>query len=95
MSHANNRDRYISFDGLECDTNATRVVDTIRDYIGDPAHAGKWTDYFTKKLAEKKRLGVDDLFFVGSQVNTIYLFLDEIGDQATHELLYQVEQECC
>lgn len=89
------RDRYITFDGLDCDANATKIVDTIRRYIDAPEHAGQWSDYFNKKLEEKRRLGVDDLFFVGSQVNTIYLFLEEIDDRQTHELLYQVEQECC
>ena len=95
MPAPDNRDRYITFEGLDCDANASRIVTTIRHAIDSATLPGNWMDYFSKKLQEKERLGVDDLFFVGSQVNTIYALLDEIDDQETHELLYQVEQECC
>lgn len=95
MSAPHSRDRYITFEGLDCDANASRIVTTIRQAIDSDALPDKWTDYFSKKLQEKERLGVDDLFFIGSQVNTIYALLEEIDDQETHELLYQVEQECC
>ncbi|MEJ2407195.1 MAG: N(2)-fixation sustaining protein CowN [Candidatus Thiodiazotropha sp.] len=95
MTTATPRDRYVSFDGLECDDNATQIVDTIRRYIAIPDKAGQWADYFSSKLNEKERLQVDDLFFVGSQMNNIYALFEELGDDAAHELLYQVEQECC
>jgi len=95
MTTTSPRDRYISFDGLECDTNATKLVETIRQYIASATPAQQWADYFTSKLEEKKRLGVDDLFFVGSQLNNLYAFFEELNDEPSRELLYQVEQECC
>lgn len=89
------RDRYISFEGLDCDTNASKIVETLRHYISSPDKATQWANYFDAKLVEKQRLGVDDLFFVGSQLNNIYAFFEEVNDSDGHDLLYQVEQECC
>jgi hypothetical protein len=89
------RDRYVTFEGLDCDRNATRLMAIVRQHIGDPAKAGQWGRYFSSKLVEQQRLGVDDLFFVGSQMNNLFAFFEECGDEASAELLYQVEQECC
>ena len=90
-----NRDRYITFDGLDCDTNATTIVAVIKQHIDDGDGAQPWRDYFYKKFIEQERLGVDDLFFVGSQMNNLFAYLDDCGDTQNHALLYQVEQECC
>ncbi len=89
------RDRYISFEGLECDENAIKIVDTIRHYMNRVDEQDRWYRYFEMKFGEQRRMGVDDLFFVGSQMNALYDFFAEIADEATAELLYQVEQECC
>ncbi len=95
MSTETIRDRYVTFDGLDCNGNASRVVDTIRHYITNPGGSTQWAEYFQAKLIEKQRLAVDDLFFVGSQLNNIYAMFEELNDKSAHELLYQVEQECC
>jgi hypothetical protein len=89
------RDRYVSFDGLECDRNASEIIATIRRYMALPDGGGKWGKYFTNKFAEQRQMGTDELFFVGSQMNNLYAFFEEIGDEVAMELLYQVEQECC
>lgn len=89
------RDRYITFTGLDCDTNASKLVDIIRHYIQNRDGSEQWASYFEGKLQEKERLHVDDLFFIGSQMNNVYAFFDELGDTEAHDLLYQVEQECC
>ncbi len=86
------KDRYISFDGLDCDANASKVIALIEHHISQP---GRWADYFNAKFSEQKRLAVDDLFFVGSQMNNIYDFFTERVDEEGLALLYQVEQECC
>lgn len=91
----NTRDRYVTFEGLDCDGNAAKVVEAIRNHIVDPAAAGKWSEYFHAKFGEQERLGVDDLFFVGSQMNNLFTFFEELGDKESLDLLYQVEQECC
>ena len=95
MNDTSARDRYVTFEGLDCDQNATKLVDIIRHYIQNPGGADQWARYFEGKLLEKERLHVDDLFFIGSQLNNVYAFFDEVDDAAAHELLYQVEQECC
>lgn len=92
------RDRYVTFDGLNCDSNASLLVATIRRHITDPGkveRVGKWVDYFNTKFTEQQRLNVDDLFFVGSQMNNLFDFFAECDDSESLELLYQVEQECC
>ena len=89
------RDRYISFDGLQCDENANQIVSTIRDYLDKVDKEDKWRRYFEMKFTEQQRMGVDDLFFVGSQMNALYDFFSAIEEKAGAELLYRVEQECC
>lgn len=89
------RDRYVTFADLDCDANATAVIEIIHQHLADPAGAGQWGEYFSAKLIEQQRLGVNDLFFVGSQMNNLLDFLEERRDEAGAELLYQVEQECC
>ena len=89
------RDRYISFDGLQCDENANQIVSTIRDYMGKVDKEDKWRRYFEMKFDEQQRMGVDDLFFVGSQMNALYDFFSASEEKTGAELLYRVEQECC
>lgn len=95
MSVTSPRDRYVTFDGLDCDTNARKVVDYIRRYIDEFSGKSPWADYFQSKLQENQRLGLDELFFVGSQMNNIYSFFADVGNEEINALLYQVEQECC
>jgi len=95
MSDKNARDRYITFSGLDCDKNASKLVDIIRHHVDNSAGAEQWSGYFQNKLQEKVRLDVDDLFFIGSQLNNVYAFFDEVDDAEANALLYQVEQECC
>lgn len=95
MNDTSVRDRYITFDGLDCDQNASKLVELIRHYIQNSGGAEHWARYFEGKLQEKERLHVDDLFFIGSQMNNVYAFFDELDDAEAHCLLYQVEQECC
>jgi hypothetical protein len=89
------RDRYVTFDGLNCDSNATLLIAAIHRHISTPGKAGRWGDYFTTKFTEQQRLGVDDLFFIGSQMNNLFEFFAACEDPEALALLYQVEQECC
>lgn len=88
-------DRYVSFEGIECDACARRLVAHIRDCIEDVGRPSPWQSYFQVKLAEVARRGQDELYFVGSQVNAIReLFAhDEHGEAL--ELLDWIEEECC
>lgn len=89
------RDRYLTFAGLDCDRNATEIVALIHRHIADPAKVGPWAAYFTRKFDEQKRMGTDDLFLVGSQINALYALFEACEDQEAIDLVYQVEQECC
>jgi hypothetical protein len=89
------RDRYVSFDGINCDVNASRLLDMIQQHLGDLGPANPWFQYFDLKLASRKTLGQDELFFVGSQICQIREFLEQVHDHAALELLDQVEEECC
>jgi N(2)-fixation sustaining protein CowN len=89
-------DRYISFEGIECDEQARRVLDCIRDCIKAPGwSAFAWSAYFERKLVEIARMGQDELFFVGSQVNYIRALFEHHEHRAGLDLLDQIEDECC
>jgi N(2)-fixation sustaining protein CowN len=92
---AEKTDRYISFEGIECDDYARRIYQTIRDCIGEVDRPSPWQSYFERKMAEIERMGQDELFFVGSQVNYIRELFVFYGCQDALVLLDKVEDECC
>ena len=90
-------DRYISFEGIECDDQAQHVLRCIRECIeaskdGPPS---SWSPYFERKLVEIAQMGQDELFFVGSQVNYIRELFEHHGHREGLDLLDQIEDECC
>ncbi|NVZ09941.1 N(2)-fixation sustaining protein CowN [Allochromatium humboldtianum] len=87
-------DRYITFEGLECDEQARRILDCIRDCIEAP-EASSWSAYFERKLDEITRMGQDELFVVGSQVNYIRALFEHHGHREGLDLLDRIEDECC
>ncbi len=89
------KDRYISFCGLECDQRATDFMKRIEQHLVAKTGATPWIDYFTHKLSEKEKMGVDDLFFIGAQMNTLNEYLEQIEDETGLEQLWYLEQECC
>lgn len=89
------KDRYISFCGLECDLRATDFMSRINQHLQQKNGALPWIDYFTHKLNEKEKMGVDDLFFIGAQMNTLNEYLEQIEDQEGLDQLWYLEQECC
>ena len=89
-------DRYITFDGIECDEQARRVMDCIRDCIETSREApSSWSAYFERKLDEIARMGQDELFVVGSQVNYIRALFEEHEHRTGLDLLDRIEDECC
>jgi len=86
-------DRYISFLGLDCDTNADRLMAMLLGCMEDSD--SRWVGYFRQKLEEKRRMGNDNLHFIGSQVNALYSFFEEIEDEEAEALLWHLEQNCC
>ncbi|WP_172327495.1 N(2)-fixation sustaining protein CowN [Mangrovicoccus sp. HB161399] len=86
-------DRYVSFCGIDCDGNARRMMLHLDAAMAQGA--SQWRTYFERKLAEKARMGVDDLFFVGSQVNCLRAYLEEVADAPGLALLDDLEETCC
>lgn len=95
MTSSDTVDRYVSFQGIDCNGNARRVLTYVQQYIDQPVQAGAWAEYFTIKLVERRSLGQDDLFFVGSQISQIRALFEVFGDEAALNLLTQLEEECC
>jgi len=92
-SCANNR--YVSFNGINCDGNAIRLLEMIQQHLNEMEPANPWLQYFSMKFANRKALGQDELFFVGSQISQIREFLEQVHDSEALDLLDQVEEECC
>ena len=88
-------DRYISFEGIECDDQARHVLACIRDCLEQANRHPHWQPYFERKLVEIARMGQDQLFFVGSQVNYIRELFEHHGHRQGLELLDRIEDECC
>ncbi|ARE41670.1 hypothetical protein RGUI_3529 [Rhodovulum sp. P5] len=86
-------DRYVSFVGINCDEKADRLMAMLKARMEETD--SRWVGYFTKKLEEKRRMGNDNLYFVGSQVNSLSAFFEEIEDEAAEALLWDLEQNCC
>lgn len=88
-------DRYVSFEGIDCDDNARRIMEYLGSHLAGGVAASPWARYFAMKLEQRIALGQDDLFFVGSQLNDLRSFFAEVRDEAALALLDQVEEECC
>lgn len=88
-------DRYITFDGLDCDGNARRVMACIERNMQAAGQAHPFWTYFMAKRQPRSGPVPDDLFLVHSHINQIREFFEECADDAALALLTQVEEECC
>jgi len=89
------RDRYVTFDGLDCDGNARRLVAAILRHIDDPAKSNALWEQFRAKLEGRSSQLADELFLVHSYVYYIRELFEEYADDEGLALLDQVEEECC
>lgn len=88
-------DRYISFCGIDCDGNARRLMAILNTHIDEANGDRCWQEYFRDKQEQMRKLGQDNLFFIGAQMNNLYSYLEDCGDQEALQLLWRLEQECC
>jgi len=88
-------DRYISFDGIDCNGNAQRVIDFIEQHLAKSGHDSTFWDYFMAKRKPRSGLPPDDLFLVHSHINQIRELFEEHNDEAALSLLSLLEEECC
>jgi len=88
-------DRYISFCGIDCDGNANLLLGMLETSIANGKGDSRWHSYFEQKRAQQKKMNHDNLYFVGSQMNSLYSYFEDCEDQQALELLWRLEQECC
>lgn len=89
------KDRYTTFDGIDCDQNARRVMACIERNVAASAGDQRFWTYFMGKRRPRSGPAPDDLFLVHSHINQIREFFEECADTTALELLMQLEQECC
>lgn len=88
-------DRYVSFQGTDCDRKACSIVNYIEQYVENPPHKNPWLKYFQDALDKRASLGQDPLFLVCSQMNNIRSLFEEYEDENALELLEDIEENCC
>jgi len=94
-------DRYISYQGIDCEGNSKRLMALLLRHIDDPAKSNLFWDRFKEKLAlagQPKAGGgqhPDELFLIHTYINNLFEFFEEVEDEAALALLDQIERECC
>jgi len=88
-------DRYISFNGIDCDGNARRVMECIKRNIAIPERNNVFWDYFMKKRAGASGARPDDLFLIHSSINQVRELFETWEDEEAMALLARLEEECC
>lgn len=89
------RDRYASFIGLDCNGQASRLVDMLRPYMEQPEYNNAFWQHFAKKLAPENGPKHDALFLIHAHINILREQLEAIVDEQALLLLDQIEHECC
>lgn len=90
-----NIDRYVSFQGIDCDGNARRIMDCIDRHLAIPGRSNLFWEYFTKKRAGGSGPRPDDLFLLHSNINQVRELFEAWDDEESMRLLVQLEEECC
>lgn len=87
-------DRYVSFQGIDCEGNTRRVMALIDRYTlgGEPLDA--FWSYFHKRRAATLGPRFDDLLLLSSFVNPVRELFEAKGDAEGLALLEKLEDEC-
>lgn len=88
-------DRYISFDGIDCDGNARLVMECIERHMAVPGRGNLFWDYFMKKRNGGSGPRPDDLFLIHSNINQVRELFETWEDEEAMQLLVKLEEECC
>lgn len=92
---ADERDRYVSFVGLDCNGQARRLIALLRPYLDDPEKTNPFWQFFARKLAPESGPRHDELFLIHAHLNTLRDQLEMLGDDTALALLERIEVECC
>lgn len=93
--HPKTIDRYVSFDGIDCNGNARRVMALIERNLAEPERSSPFWEYFTSKRKPRSGPPPDDLFLVHCHVNQIRELFEDRADAEALALLSRLEEECC
>ena len=88
-------DRYVSFNGIDCNGNARRVMELIEKHLADSGQSEPFWEYFMGKRTPRSAPPPDDLFLVHSHINQIRELFEELANQEALALLFLLEEECC
>lgn len=88
-------DRYLSFEGIDCDGNAVRLMELLDEQLTLPGRHNAFWDYFNKKRAGETGPPMDDLYLIHGNINQIREFFETWQDEEALALLQQLEEECC
>jgi N(2)-fixation sustaining protein CowN len=94
-------DRYVSFRGIEGESNSRELIAMLRRHIDDPEKTNRFWEQFKEKLArvgqpnENSGRCLDELFLIHSSINNLREFFEEQNDQPALALLGQIEEESC
>lgn len=91
-------DRYITYNGIDCEGNAKIVVEHVLALIEDPAKSNALWERFKVRLAEAGKVGArkaDELCLACSHTYYIEELFEEYDDEEGLEALRRLEDECC
>lgn len=88
-------DRYLSFNGIDCNGNARRVMELIEKHLAESEQDELFWKYFINKRTPRSGPPPDDLFLVHSHINQIRELFESTADEQALALLFLLEEECC
>jgi hypothetical protein len=88
-------DHYTSFEGIDCNGNARRIMEMIDRHLAIPGRSNVFWEYFAKKRAGKLGLKQDDLLLIHSSIQQVRELFETWDDAEALRLLDQLENECC
>lgn len=89
-------DRYISFEGIDCDGKAQQLMDLLDQQLSNPGRSNVFWEYFANKRAGSSGgPKPDNLLLIHANINVIREFFETWQDEAALTLLLELEEECC
>lgn len=88
-------DRYVSFQGIDCDGNARRIMACIDRNLAIPGRSNAFWEYFSAKRSGGSGPKPDDLFLLHANINQVRELFETWQDAEAMQLLEQLEEECC
>lgn len=91
-------ERYVSFRGIDCEGNATKVMEHVFAIISDPEKTNPFWEKFKLRVTDAAKLHAriaDELCLLCSHTYYIEDLFEEHGDETGLFHLRRLEDECC